>query len=114
MVEQKNRSKLYITKDPEVEVARTLEDPQKIEVPILDKEEGSPSNLRKESQQCKVTMPKEDTNRNGKKHAKTKLTGKKARKLSKKRAKIENLYMVPEGTSPKENLKNWSIVGISE
>ena len=40
--EQKNRSKLFNTRDPDVEVARTLEDPQKIEVPILGKEEGSP------------------------------------------------------------------------
>jgi hypothetical protein len=112
--EQKNRSKLFNTRDPDVEVARTLEDPQKIEVPIPDKEEGSPSNLRKESQQREVTMPKEDKNQNGKRHTETKLTGKKARKLSKKRAKIDKLQKVPEGTSQKENLQNWSFVGISE
>jgi hypothetical protein len=46
--EQKNRSKLVNTRDLDVEVARTLKHPQKIEVPILDKEEASPSNLRKE------------------------------------------------------------------
>jgi hypothetical protein len=112
--EQKNRSKLFNTRDPDVEVARTLEDPQKIEVPIPDKEEVSPSNLRKESQQREVTMPKEDKNQNGKRHTETKLTGKKARKLSKKRAKIDKLQKVPEGTSQKENLQNWSFVGISE
>jgi hypothetical protein len=43
-----------------------------------------------------------------------KLTGKKARKLSKKRAKIENLHKVPDGTSQKENLQNWSFTRISE
>jgi hypothetical protein len=48
--EQKNRSKLFKTRDPDVKVARTLEDPQKIEVPIPDKEEVSPSNLQKVSQ----------------------------------------------------------------
>jgi hypothetical protein len=48
--EQKNISKLFNTRDLDVEVARTLEDPQNIEVPIPDKEEGSPSNLREESQ----------------------------------------------------------------
>ena len=45
--EQKNKSKLFNTRDPDVEVARALEDPQKIEVPIRDKEEGLPLNLRK-------------------------------------------------------------------
>jgi hypothetical protein len=43
-----------------------------------------------------------------------KLTGKKARKLSKKRAKIDKLQKVPEGTSHKEKLQNWSFTGISE
>jgi hypothetical protein len=55
--EQKNRSKPFNTRDPDVEVARTLEEPLNIEVPIID-EEGLPLNLRKESQQHKVTMPK--------------------------------------------------------
>jgi hypothetical protein len=36
-------------------------------------------------------MTKEDRNHNGKITTETKLTGKKARKLSKKRAKIEKL-----------------------
>jgi hypothetical protein len=40
--EQTNKSKLFNTRDLDVEVARTLEDPQKIEVPISDKEEVSP------------------------------------------------------------------------
>jgi hypothetical protein len=59
-------------------------------------------------------MPKEDKNQNGKRHTKTKLTGKKDRKLSKKRGKIDKLQKVPKGTSQKENLQNWSFVGISE
>jgi hypothetical protein len=37
--EQHNRSNLFNTRNPNVEVVRTLEDPQKIEVPIPDKEE---------------------------------------------------------------------------
>jgi hypothetical protein len=45
--EQKNKSNLFNTRDPDVEVARTLDEPLKIEVPIPDKEEGSPVNLRK-------------------------------------------------------------------
>jgi hypothetical protein len=89
--EQKNRSKLFNTRDSNVKVARTLEDPQKIEVPILDKQEGSPLNLRKESQQREVIVSKEDKNKNGKRNIEMKLIGKKARKLSKKRAHIEKL-----------------------
>jgi hypothetical protein len=61
---KKNRSKLFNTRDLDVEVARTLEDPHKIEVPIPEKKEVSPSNLRKESQQREVTMPKADKNQN--------------------------------------------------
>jgi hypothetical protein len=87
--EYENRSQLFNNNDVDIKVARTLEDPQKTEIPNLDKEEGLPLNLRKTSQQREVTMPKEDNNQNKKRHTKTKLTGKKARKLSKKRAKFD-------------------------
>ena len=93
--EHENISKLFNTRDLDIEVARTLDHPQKIEVPVLDKEEVSPSNLRKESQQRKVTMSNTYKNQNGKRNTETKLTGKKARKISKKRAKIEKLQKVP-------------------
>ena len=89
--EQKNILNPFNTRDLDVEVERTLEEPLKIEVCILDKEEGLPLNLRKGSQQHKVTMSKEDENQNGKRLTEMKLIGKKARKLSKKRAKIEKL-----------------------
>jgi hypothetical protein len=56
-------------------------------------------NLRKESQQREVTRSKEDKKQNGKRNTETKLIGKKARKLSKKRAKIDKLQKVPQGTS---------------
>ena len=59
-------------------------------------------------------MPKEDKNQNGKGHTEMNLTGKKSRKLSKKRAKIENLQKVPEETLWKENLQNWSFTRIPE
>jgi hypothetical protein len=71
-------------------------------------------NPTKESQQCEVTIPKGDKNQNGKRNTKTNITGKKARKLSKKRAKIEKLQKVSEGTSQREGLKKWNFVGISE
>jgi hypothetical protein len=44
-------------------------------------------------------MSREDKIHNGKRVTKTKLIGKKARKLSKKRAKIRKLQMTHEGTS---------------
>jgi hypothetical protein len=40
-----------------------------------------------------------DKNQNGKRNIEMKITGKKARKLSKKREKLEKLQKVPEGTS---------------
>jgi hypothetical protein len=112
--EQNNRLKIFNTRDPDIKVARTLDDPPNIEVPVPDKEEVSPSNLRKESQHRKVSIPKEDKNQNGKRHTEMKLTRKKDRKLSKKRANIDKLQKVLEGTLHKENLQNWSSVGIKE
>jgi hypothetical protein len=44
-------------------------------------------------------MLKDDKNQNGKETIEMKLTGKKARKLSKKRANIEKLQKIPEGIS---------------
>jgi hypothetical protein len=111
--EQYNRSKLLRTGDMDVEVARTQEDSQKIEITTPDREEVLPLNLRKESQHHEVTMPKEDKNKNGKRNTETKLIGKKARKISKKRTKLEKLQKGLEGTSQRENLQNWNFIGIS-
>jgi hypothetical protein len=112
--EQENRSKLFRTRNTDVEATRTLEDPQKTEVPIPDKEEILPLSPRKEPQQRAMTMLKEDRNHNEKRQIKLNITVKKARKISKKRAKIENLQKSPEGASQKENLQNESFPGISE
>jgi hypothetical protein len=112
--EQENRAKIFQTKDLDVRVGITLEDPHKTEVPILDTDEVLPLISRKEYQQRKVCLRKEDKNQNGKRNSEMKLTKKKARKLSKKRDNIEKLQKVPEGTSQKENLQNWSFVRTSE
>jgi hypothetical protein len=72
------------------------------------------SNPRKEYQQCVVTMSKDDKNRNGKGTTKTKLIGRKDRKISKKRYKFENLQKVPKGTLHTKNLQNGSFPRISE
>jgi hypothetical protein len=98
----------------DAEVGRTLEDPQNTEVPIRGTHEVLPLISRKEPQQHEVTLPEGDKNQNGKRNIEMKLTGKKARKLSKKRDKIEKLQKVPEGMSQTENLQNWSFAGISE
>jgi hypothetical protein len=89
--EQENRSKLIRTKNLDVKVGIPKEDLHKTEAPTPDREEVFPLNPRKESQQREVTMPRGDKNQNGKRNTETKLTGKKGRKLSKKRSKIENL-----------------------
>jgi hypothetical protein len=83
--EQENRSKLLRTRNLDVEVKRTQEDSQKTEVPTPEREDVLLSDPMKESQQREVTMPKGDKNQNGKRNTETKITGKKARKLSKKR-----------------------------
>jgi hypothetical protein len=97
--EKENILKLFNTRDPDVVVARILKDPQKTEVPILYKEEVLPLSPMKESQQRAVTISNEDKNQNGKIHTESKLTGKKARNLSKKRVNIEKLQKILEGTS---------------
>jgi hypothetical protein len=98
----------------DIELGRTLEDSQNIEVPIPDTDEVLPLISRKESHQHEVALPKEDKNQSGKRNSETKLTRKKAIKLSKKRDKIKKLQKVLEGTSHKENLQNWTFVEISE
>jgi hypothetical protein len=92
------------------EVERTQEDSQMSRAPTPDKEAILLSNPMKESQQHEAAMPKEDKNQNGKRNTEMKITRKKARKLSKKRAKIKKLQKGPEGTSQKEDLQNWNFV----
>jgi hypothetical protein len=95
--EQEKKSKLFRAVD--VKVGRTQEESQETETPALDRDELLPLNPRKETQQREVTMPRRDKNQNGKRNNETKITGKKARNLSNKRAKIEKLQKIPEGTS---------------
>jgi len=68
-------------------------------------------NPKKEPQQCEVTISKENRNQNGKITTETKLTGKKDRKLSRKRAKIDTLQKVLEGTSHKGKLQSGASLG---
>jgi hypothetical protein len=109
--EQENGSKLFDPRESDVEAARPLEYPQKTKVLTPEVEDML---TLKYSQQHIVTISKEDENRNGKKNTETKLTGKKARKLSRKRDKIEKLQKVPEGALQKENLHNLIFAEISK
>jgi hypothetical protein len=109
--EQENREKLFRTRNLDVKVERTQEDSQKSVAPTPKKEEVFPLNPMKESQQREVNMPKRDKNENGKMNTEINIMEKKARNLSKKREKLQN---VPEGTSQKEYLENWNFVRISE
>jgi hypothetical protein len=111
--EQENRSKLFRTINLDVKVERTQEDSPKSGAPTPDIEEVLLFNPMKESQHHEVTTLKGDKNQNGKRNTKNNITGKKARNLSKKRAKIEKWQNVPEGTSQKEGLQNWNFAEIS-
>jgi hypothetical protein len=117
--EQEDQSKLLRTRDLDVEVERTQEDLKHLSVqesrtPTPEREEVLLSEPLNDPPQCEVTMPRGDKNNNGKRKPVTQITGKKARKLSKKKAKLEKLQEVPGRTSQKEGLQNWNFVGISE
>jgi hypothetical protein len=112
--EHESRLKLFRTKNLDVEVERTQEDSQNSEAPTPDREEVFPLNPTKDHKKCEVIMLKGDKNQYGKRNTEIKIIGKKARKLSKKRAKIEKLQKVPEGTSQKESLQDWNFTRIPE
>jgi hypothetical protein len=109
IAKQENHSKPNDTRSLDIEAKAT----QKVEICTPDKEEVIYLNPRRESHQHEVTMSKENKNQNGKRIIEMKLTGKKAMKLSKKKAKIEKLQKIPEGTSQQDTLQNWSFTGIS-
>jgi hypothetical protein len=115
--EQENQSKLLRTRNLDLEVERTQDlkhlSVQESRVPTPDREKLFPLNLRKEHQHHEVTMPRFDKNQNGKKNTEMQITWKKARKLSKKKAKLEKLQEVPKNTSQKEGLQNLNFTRIS-
>ena len=97
--EQKSKLQIFNISNSNVEAKRTLEDLQKIELPIFDIEEVLSRNPKKDFQQREVTKTTEDKHQNGKIITETKLTGKKDRKLRKKRANTVRLQEVLEDTS---------------
>jgi hypothetical protein len=111
--EQKRRSQIFNIRNSDVESKRTLEDLQKIELPIFDTEEVLSRNPRKDFSQHEVTKTTEDKHQNGKSITETRLIGKKDRKLRKKRANTIRLQEVLQDTSQQEELQNWSFAEIS-
>jgi hypothetical protein len=115
--EQENQSKLLKTKDMDVEVERTQEDwrhmyVQESRAPTPKREEVLPLNPMKDPSQCEVIIPIGDKNDNGKRKLVIQIIGKKARKISKKREKLEKLQ-VSENTLQKKDFQNSNFVGIS-
>jgi hypothetical protein len=78
------------------------------------REEAFHLNPLKDPQQCEVAMLREYKNKNGKRNPVTQITGKKARNLNKKKAKLEKLQEVPEKTSQKEGLQNLNLTRIAK
>jgi hypothetical protein len=94
--EQEDKSKQLRTRDWVVEAEKMQEDLKNLSIqesraPTPDRKEVLPLNPMTESHQCEVTMLSTDKNQNGKRNTKMQITGKKARKLSKKREKLEKL-----------------------
>jgi hypothetical protein len=117
--EQENQSKLLRTKNLNVEIERTQVDLKHLSVQESRahapyREELLALNPTKYHQQREVTMLRGDKNQNGKRNLVTEIIGKKARKLSKKKTKLEKLREVPEKTSQKEGLQNSNFTRISE
>jgi hypothetical protein len=104
--EQEDKSKQLRAGDLAVEVERMQGGLKKLSMkesrePTLEtvREEVLPLKPVKYPQQCEVTMPKVDKNKNGKRNPEMQIIGKKARKLSKKKEKLEKLQEVLERTS---------------
>jgi hypothetical protein len=119
--EQEDKSKQQRERELVVEVERTqkgLKDlsmqEESMSTQDLVREEVLPLNPLKEHQQCEVTMLREDKNKNGKRNPETQIIGKKARKLSKKKSKLEKLQEVPVKTSQKAGLQALNLAGIAE
>jgi hypothetical protein len=72
--------------------------------PEVVREEVLPLKPLEDPQQCEVTTLREDKNKNGKRNLAIQIIGKKARKLIKKKAKLEKLQEIPEKTSHKAGL----------
>jgi hypothetical protein len=89
---------------------------QERKIPTLEliREEILPLNLLKEHQQCEATMLREDKNKKGKRNPETRIIGKKARNLIKKKSKLEKLREVTGKTSQEAGLQALNLTRIVE
>jgi hypothetical protein len=85
-------------------------------IPTLEliREEVLPLNPLKYHQQREATTLREDKNKNRKRNPETRIIGKKGRKLSKKKYKLEKLHEVPKMTSQEAGLQALNLVRIAE
>jgi hypothetical protein len=109
--EKEDKSKQLRAKELDVEDEKTQEclknlsmQERRAPTPKVAREEVLHSNPLEDTQQCEFTMLRENKNKNGKRNLETKITGKKARKLSKKKEKLEKLKEVPRTTLQKAGL----------
>ena len=87
--EQENGSKLFRTRNLDVEIEITQEDSQTNGAPTPDIEEVLISKPTKDHQHHEVTMLKGDKNQNGKRNTNINIIGEKDRNISKKREKLK-------------------------
>jgi hypothetical protein len=115
--EQENKSKRQRARELVVEFERTQESLKNLtmkERSTFTLEIVLPLKPLQDPQQCEVTTLREEKNTNGKMNPDTQITGKKARKLSKKKAKLEKLQEATEKTLQRARLQNLNLVGIAE
>jgi hypothetical protein len=72
---------------------------RRVSTPEIIREEVFHLNPLKDPQQREFTMLIEDKSKNGKRNPTTEITGKKERKIIKKKENLEKLHEVPEKTS---------------
>jgi hypothetical protein len=80
----------------------------------LVSKEVLPLNPLKEQQQREVTTLRTDKNKNGKMNLETRIIGKKERKLSSKKEKLEKLREIPEKSSQERDLQNLNLARIAK
>jgi hypothetical protein len=126
--EQEDKSKQQRERELVVEVERTQEDlknlpmqERSIATPEIVREGTLTSESVRAHQQCEVTLLGEDKNKNGKRIPEivreAQITGKKARKINKKKAKLEKLQEATKNrrkTSQETGPQKLNLAGIAE
>jgi hypothetical protein len=123
--EQEDKSKQQRTRELVVEVERTQEglknlsmQERSIATPEIVREGTLTTESVRVHQQCEVLSPGENKNTNGKRIPEiireAQITGKKARKLNRKKAKLQEATKNRRKTSQEADLQNLNLAGIAE